>query len=121
MINQLLNQIYNFLLSRCTLRDLEAWLVANLQDILDSKDAQAVELADKIDADLVALGEKLIDEATLYERLENYVDFYSTISMNLNETKQTTSEQISTAVTTIRGQLVVPGLVENLRGDFVFV
>lgn len=55
-----------------TLRDLETWLLSNLQRILDSSEDEAIEVANQIDADLIELGEGLINEATFRERLEGY-------------------------------------------------
>ena len=73
MLHQLMQCIENSLGERHSLQDLEKWLVGHLQEILDSGDETAIRIADEIDADLVCLGEGLIDEATFRSRLEGYL------------------------------------------------
>ena len=42
--------------------ELEEWLVGNMQDILDSGDRKAIEIANQVDALLVEKGERLLNE-----------------------------------------------------------
>jgi hypothetical protein len=42
--------------------ELEEWLVGNLQDILNSSDRKALEIANQVDALLVEMGERLLNE-----------------------------------------------------------
>ena len=42
--------------------ELEEWLVGNMQDILDSGDRKAIEIANQVDALLVEMGEQLLSE-----------------------------------------------------------
>ena len=63
----------SYLLAHCTRRDLETWLLSNLQIILDSGEKAAIDLANKVDADLVEFGEGLMDELTLREHLQSYI------------------------------------------------
>lgn len=42
--------------------ELEEWLVGNLQDILNSGDRKAIEIANQVDALLVEMGERLLNE-----------------------------------------------------------
>ena len=79
-MTQLLNQIDSYILFRCTLRDLEVWLISNLQRIIDAGEEATIDLANEIDADLVQLGEGLIDELTFRERLQSYVKIGDTVS-----------------------------------------
>ena len=74
MITQLLNKIDCYLHSQCTHQDLEKWLVSNLQDILDYGDKRAIELSNEIDADLVQLGEGLLDEPVFRKHLSGMRD-----------------------------------------------
>ncbi len=120
MLTQLLNHIDLYLILRCTMRDLETWLVSNLQRILDSGDSQAVEVANRVDADLIELGEALIDEVTLRERFASYVMIYNTVPISFFETERTTSDHATTATKTFSHRLVVPGLVESYPVDLVF-
>ena len=87
MLTQLLNHIDSYILSRYTLRDLETWLVSNLQQILDSGEETAIDLANKVDADLVELGEGLIDELTFREHLQGYVRIGDTFPLKYYETQ----------------------------------
>ena len=70
MLRALVSQIDRYLVGDSSVRELEAWLVAHLQSILDSGDRRAVDLANQLDADLVELSERLIDEDGLRARLD---------------------------------------------------
>ncbi len=72
VLQSLVNRIDRYLIGAAALKELEAWLVANLQAILDSRDSRAIELANQLDADLVELGEGIIDAKDFRERLEAY-------------------------------------------------
>ena len=120
MLVQLLNRIDGYVLSRCTLRDLETWLLSNLQQILDSGEKAAIDLANEVDADLVELGEGLIDELTFRERLESYAKIRETIPFIFSEIESPATVHATTAVETIRNRLEVLGPVEDLRLDHVF-
>jgi len=87
MLAQLLNRIDSYLLLHCALRDLEAWLLSNLQRILDSGEDTAIDLANDVDADLVELGEDLIDELTFRERLQSYIRIRDTFPLEYYETQ----------------------------------
>ena len=63
----------DYLTGRRKLRDLESWIVANLQRVLDSQNDQAIEMVYQIDADLIELGEGLNDQLSFDERLESYL------------------------------------------------
>ena len=115
MLYQLLSYIHRYLDVACTLRDFETWLFSNLQRILDSGDDKVIETANQIDADLVELGEDLIDEATFRERLEGYVSACETVPFVFSETERTTVADATAAVETFNDQLVIPGLVEDHR------
>ncbi|MBI2909151.1 MAG: hypothetical protein HYX92_16015 [Chloroflexi bacterium] len=78
MLRELLNRIYDYVMGRSTLAGLETWLLSNLQEILDSGDDKAIHVANQLDADLVELGEGLIDEATFRQRLEALIGAFST-------------------------------------------
>ena len=79
MIKELLDQIYSYLNGLYALRDLESWVVSNLQRILDSGEAETIELANRIDADLIGIGESLMEETTLREYLQSYISSKQTI------------------------------------------
>lgn len=79
MIKELLDQIYGYVHGVCTLQDLESWVVLNLQRIFGSGDAEAIELANRIDANLIELGENLIEETAFLEYLQSYISSKQTI------------------------------------------
>lgn len=68
----LVRQIDRYLASHVPLSDLENWVMYNVQVLLDSGDPSAVDLATRVDADLAALDQGLIDEPTLRSRLASY-------------------------------------------------
>ena len=70
---KLLDSIQGYLNGDFSLQSLESWLLAYLQRILDSGDKKAIALANEIDADLVELGEGLIDEIVLREHLQSCI------------------------------------------------
>ena len=70
MLAKLLTQTNMYLLGRITLQELEEWLVANLQVILDSGDDRSTHLANELDAELIQYGEGIIDELTIREHIE---------------------------------------------------
>lgn len=69
MLYELMGHANQYLIRECTLRDLESWLIANLQAILDSGDQKTINLANQIDADLVDLSESLVDQTGFDEQL----------------------------------------------------
>ena len=72
MLQAMVTQIDRCLVGSSSLQDLETWLVAHLQAILDSGDERATGIANRIDADLIEFGEGLIDEAAFRSRLDGY-------------------------------------------------
>ena len=60
MLMKLLEQTRSYLVGEITLRELENWLITNLQTILDSGDEKAFVIVNELDADLVEFGEGII-------------------------------------------------------------
>ena len=73
MFQELRQVVDEYLTGQRKLRDLESWIVANLQRVLDSQNDQAIEMVYQIDADLIELGEGLNDQLSFDERLESYL------------------------------------------------
>jgi hypothetical protein len=67
----LLHEVDRYLTGASNDRDLEAWVVGNLQRILDSGDATTIHLANEIDALFVEVGEGIIDQPLLKDRLQS--------------------------------------------------
>ena len=115
MYRELLGRIVYFLTARCALRDLEAWLLANLQRILDSGDEPAIRTANQVDVDFVELGEGLIDEATIRERLDGYARLGETISRSFEMTPRVKTFLTSTSAQTVRHRVETPRQVVDYR------
>ena len=73
LLTHLRASLERYLNQQGSLRDVEVWLLAHLQEILESGNQQVVELANQVDADLVEFGEGLLDEAILQDRFARYL------------------------------------------------
>ena len=73
LLSELIYEINGYLKGKSSHRDLETWVVVNLQKILDSGDATAIRIADEVDASFVEVGEGLIGQSTLKRRLAKLV------------------------------------------------
>jgi hypothetical protein len=71
--SELIDKVEHYLTGKSSDRELEGWVVANLQRILNSGDTVAIHLADEVDASLVEVGEGIIDRAELRSRLNDLV------------------------------------------------
>lgn len=120
MLSELLEKARAYINGLCTLRDLEEWILSNLQRILDSGDADATEIANQLDADLVALTEDLIDERTLRDNLLRLISLQDSILCDFRGVHAADDIQISNAAETIRTQAEVPGAVVDHRWNLVF-
>lgn len=69
MLAELLDKTNAYLLGVTSLCELEDWLVSHLQETLESGDSTAIDIANQLDADLVQLGEDIINETILRQRL----------------------------------------------------
>ncbi len=101
MRSQLRDQIVLYLEGRSSLQELEEWLLSNLQQILDFGDEAAIEIANKVDADLVELGEGLTDQVTLQQRLQSYLRGAETIQVTFPETRTVATYHGTTSVQTV--------------------
>ena len=98
---QLRRRIDRYLEGHSSLQQLEEWLLSHLQQILDSGDATAIEIANKLDADLVELGEGLTDQGTLQQRLQSYLRGAETIQVTFPETRTVATYHGTTSVQTV--------------------
>lgn len=101
MDRELLYNIERYLNSHCTLQELESWLLSNLQRILDSGDEKAIDVANEIDADLVELGEGLIDETTIRGHLQRFISERDTILVSSPDMGPVTTSAATTSDRTI--------------------
>lgn len=115
MLRDLLNRVNEYLNGYCILTDLETWLLSHLQRILESGEEAAIEVANQIDADLIELGEGLIDETAVRERLETYVRIRETIPVDFLETEYAAATHATATAETFRNRSEVPEPVVDLR------
>lgn len=120
MFRKLLNKIDHYLIEQSSLEELQTWLLSNLQDILDSSDKAAIDVANQVDADLVEFHEGLIDEITLRERLESYIRLGETVPVVFPEMECPITVHTSVTDETFKGQWKEPTQVEDLHSDVVF-
>jgi hypothetical protein len=63
--SELIDKVENYLTGKSSDRELEGWVVANLQRALDSGDTKALHLVNEIDASLIEVGEGIISREDL--------------------------------------------------------
>lgn len=73
MFRELEAEARRYLGGRSALVELEAWIAAYSQRIMDSGERRAIRLANQVDADLIDLGENIIDEAQFRARLHGHL------------------------------------------------
>lgn len=73
LLSEILDKIDSYLTGASNDRQLEGWIVANLQRILDSGDTVAIRLADEVDASFIDVGEGIIDQTILHRRFDDLV------------------------------------------------
>jgi hypothetical protein len=123
MLSALLSHLETYLNDGCPLQELERWLVAHLQEILDARDQAAIELANQIDAALVEFSAGVLDEVALRQQLDGLLRLEKTISLFLPNPFHSQLRSVETGAggATITEQLQVPGRVETLDLGFVAV
>ena len=115
MLSALLAHLEIYLNDGCPLQEVERWLVAHLQEILDSREQAAIEFTNQVDAALVEFAAGVLDEVELRQRLDGLLRLEKTISLVLPSSfSQMRSVETGTGDTTITEQLQVPGRVETL-------
>lgn len=105
--SHLLDSLKRYLDEQASLQELGDWLLSHLQEILDSRDHDAIRLANQVDADLVEFSEGLIDEATLREHLDGYVRLQQTLLCTFSEVQPRSSVVTATGVKTIKVSLFI--------------
>lgn len=115
MVHRLHNDIVSYLVACYSLQDLETRLLSTLQEILNSGDMIAIQIANNIDADFVELGEGLIDEATFRGRLENYLAILETVNVVFKQTEHPATVDATVNVETVANRWEIPGPVLDLH------
>jgi hypothetical protein len=71
--SELIDKVENYLTGKSSDRELEGWVVANLQRALDSGDTKALHLVNEIDASFIEVGEGIISREDLRHCLYDLV------------------------------------------------
>ena len=103
-------QLQHYMNGKTLLSDLEDWLVANLQSILDAGDEKVIEVANEIDADLMEFRDGSIDEKTLLTHFEYLLNHLETVPVTEPKEEVGISTQATTSVNTIEtyAEFMVP-------------
>ena len=96
------------------------WPFSNLQQMLDTDDAETIFLANSVDADIVEYGEDIINEEELRNRFEGYILKFDTISTKYSEAQDIVEYTSTTATETIRSSITPQEVVEDYRLGKVF-
>ena len=117
MRNEFASILSKFLDSSVSLIEMQEWLLAHLQAILDSGDIIAIDAANEIDADLMSLGGDVIDEATFIRHLYGFRDKLQTVSIKYwePETANTFVEASQSA-----DLIFIPDITQASRADLRF-
>jgi hypothetical protein len=71
--SELIDKVENYLTGKSSDRELEGWVVANLQRALDSGDTKTLHLVNEIDASFIEVGEGIISREDLRNCLYDLV------------------------------------------------
>ena len=94
-------------------------MLSNIQRILDSGNEADIEVTNEIDADLVELGEGLIDEATLREHLQSLISTRDTISLSFHKIALNTTSHATVTTETVRTSFEDPRPVVDVHLNLV--
>lgn len=114
MRTELLGQLDRYLIGAASLQALEAWLLANLQAILDTQDENVIAMANDVDASLMALSEGLIDEEELRQRVAAQAERAHTIWVPAVAVAARSTIAASSSETVHR-MVQIPGAVVSLH------
>lgn len=113
----LVTYLERYINQRGSLKDLQDCLLSYLQEILNSKDTNAIHFANEIDADLIEFNESLIDEATLRERFSACMRRQQTYHNSFpNKVEPSQNHlQIGCQDATLTNNIEIPGLVQTIK------
>lgn len=100
-IEELFDMIEKYLNGGATLDEFEIWLLGNLQRILDSRDETSIRMANQIDADLMELGEGLLDNEVFREHLAGYANQARTIYVSSTIHDSIVQELVAPSVSSV--------------------
>ena len=79
MRSEFLDVLMDFLSQDMSIEDFQKWLLGNLQIILNSGDLVMIDAANALDADLMELGEHVIEQGELIRNVDVYIRKLETI------------------------------------------
>ncbi|MDP2674351.1 MAG: hypothetical protein Q8Q00_05530 [Dehalococcoidia bacterium] len=121
MYQSLLTELSRYAAGLSTARDLEAWLISELQTILDSNDQEAIDLANQVEGMLVEFSAGLMPEPELRGNIEALARRGETLRLEIVEVPHGVEDSTgSSAVPTItRDFLDRPVVDVRLRRELV--
>ncbi len=117
MRHRIIEEIEKYVNQSSTGRDLEEWLLSNLQEILISGEAEAIALVNEVNALYAELSEDLLSE-------DEFEDNITSILRREEQTVSFTIGRIPVQIigqSTVKKKLIVPGNVRNEYLEFQFV
>ena len=96
-MQRLLDRIDRYLVGELTARNLERWLLANLQGLIDSGDEKVLALANKVDAGFVQLDENIIDLVEFHASLDGLLRNARTSLINIEQAAVKTRSTLGSA------------------------
>ena len=121
MYQSLLTELSRYGAGLCTARDLEAWVISELQTILDSNDQEAIDLANQAEGVLVEFSAGLMPEPKLRQSIEALARIGETLRLEIAEAPRGIDDRIeSSAIPTVtRDFLDRPVVDVRLRRELV--
>ena len=121
MRSEFITVLMDFLRQNISIEDLQKWLLGNLQIILDSGDPVMIDAANALDANLMELGEHVIEQDELIHNVDVYIRKLETIAtkMELGEHVIEQDELIHNAYVYIRKLETIATKMEREEGLIV--
>ena len=106
MRSEFLTVLMDFLNQDVSIEDFQKWLLGNLQIILDSGDPVMIDAANTLDANLMELGEHVIEQDELIRNVDVYIKKLETIETNMEREEGLIVETGNAQFETIERQVV---------------
>lgn len=118
MYQPLLSALSRYAAGLSSARDLEVWLVSELQTILDSGDQEAIDLANQVEGRLIEFSDGLMPEAELRDDIEARVRMAETLRVELAEAPQSVEDRAASSASETITRQILDRPVEDVRLDW---
>ena len=115
MYQPLLTELSRYSDGLSTARDLETWLVSELQNVLDTGDQEAIGLANEVDGILVELSEALTSEPESLASIQALVRMAETRTVEYAEFARAVRDEATSSEAETITHRVVDRPVEDVR------